>query len=351
MKDKNKIKRLIFKQLIGEASEDECSLIQQWREANDNNEGIYQRIINEKRIKYSYSVYQKLDVESAFRRVLKPKAKLYKLWPSILKYAVAILIPLFIIVGVWLVLDQNQEEIVRNKEILPGCQKATIVLSDGSTLELGDSTINSIIDKGLETGRSSTKMLTYFMIETDELIYNTIRVPNGGEYLLELSDGTKVRLNSGSELKFPVNFKGDQREVTLKGEAYFNVSHDDSKPFIVNAIHSSVKVYGTSFNVMSYEEENIEQITLVEGSIGVEFKGQQTIIEPGQQTNYNVISGVVEVKEVNTDLYTSWVDGVFRFKNMPMREIAKKLSRWYDVEFFFANDAVSEFPFTGSIKT
>ena len=128
------------------------------------------------------------------------------------------------------------------------------------------------------------------------------------------------------------------------------MAHNASSPFIVHTDHSNVKVYGTAFNVMSYEDEEVEQVTLVEGSVGLEVNGQQTMIQPGQQAELNINTTRVELKEVNTALYTSWVDGIFRFKNMSMKEISRKLARWYNVDFFFANNAVSEFPFTGRIK-
>ena len=206
------------------------------------------------------------------------------------------------------------------------------------------------MENGQVVGRDSSNTLAYGSFKTNEIIYNTVKIPYGGEYQLQLSDGTRVWLNSGSVLKFPVNFVGKQREVSLKGEAYFEVAHLADKPFIVHTDHSNVKVYGTSFNVMSYADDKVEQVTLLEGSVGVEVNGQQTMIKPGEQAELNTVTEIVELKEVEATLYTSWVDGVFRFKNMPMKELSKKLSRWYDVDFFFANDNVSEFPFTGRIK-
>ena len=143
-----------------------------------------------------------------------------------------------------------------------------------------------------------------------------MRVPEGGEYRVVLSDGTKVWINSGSELTFPMNFEKGERVVELKGEAYFDVTKSKEWPFIVRTCRSSVKVLGTSFNVCSYEEDALEQVTLEQGGVEVKHHDETYLLHPGEQFELDTTNEEVEVKPVNVKLYTSWIDGMFRFHNM-----------------------------------
>ena len=144
--------------------------------------------------------------------------------------------------------------------------------------------------------------------------YHTIRVPRGGEYNLQLADGTKVYLNAGSSLRYPVRFTGKRREVTLSGEGYFEVAKDSTQPFVVRAGDVDVRVLGTAFNVNAYPEKETVATTLVEGRVQVNYKTGQQVIQPGMQLVYDKQNGKVDVSVVDTEVYTSWKDGYYYFK-------------------------------------
>ena len=149
-------------------------------------------------------------------------------------------------------------------------------------------------------------------------------------------------------MTFPPYFTGAERRVTLSGEAFFDVAHDDKKPFIVETARMDVKVLGTRFNVNAYEDNEVVSATLVNGSVEVFSGEQQTIrLAPGEQA-YGKESEL-EKREVNVRLYTSWIDGKFMFNNTELEEIAKQISRWYDVQIFFSNENVKKVRFTGAI--
>ena len=262
------------------------------------------------------------------------------------KYVAAIALPVLITIGIIYFTDTPQPELTHDV-IMPGVNKATLFLSDGSTVVLDDNATNQVVENGLVIGVDSLNTLEYIDAEVSREVINTLRIPVGGEYHVKLSDGTIVWLNSDSELRYPVNFVGDKREVYLKGEGFFDVKHDATSPFIVHTDHSDVTVYGTRFNVMSYSDDAVEQVTLVDGKVGVTISQQQTILSPGQQSELNLKSNKLALKDVDTSYYTGWVDGVMKFKNMPLKDLSKRISRWYDVDFYFANSSVAEFGFSG----
>lgn len=175
-----------------------------------------------------------------------------------------------------------------------------------------------------------------------------IEVPQGGEYRLELADGTVVWLNSESKFSYPSSFRADGREVQLSGEAYFEVAHDDRAPFTVATPDDvRVAVLGTSFNLSAYPAESRTVATLVSGRVEVSTPAMKVELSPGMQA---VAGGDdrIAVSEVDARMYTSWKDGVFEFENMTMKDISLRLERWYGVRFTFADGAQDE-RFTGGI--
>ena len=179
--------------------------------------------------------------------------------------------------------------------------------------------------------------------------FNTLVIPVGGLYELELSDGTRVWLNSVSQLRYPVQFTGKERKVYLSGEAYFDVKTDSLRPFVVESGGMNVRVYGTEFNVTAYRDEKL-RTTLVQGKVGIKVDGEkELLLRPGQMAEYDVQTKHLEVQEVNTYLYTAWKEGTFAFKDETIEEIMGRLSRWYDLNVFYANEEVKKQLYDGII--
>ncbi|WP_461629102.1 FecR family protein [Labilibaculum euxinus] len=234
-----------------------------------------------------------------------------------------------------------------------GSKKAVLILNNGNAVNLEEN-LDSVIAEvdGTLIQNDASNALTYKKSSSlqSKLIYNQINIPRGGEYSLTLADGTKVWLNSESSLKYPVQFIGEIRKVELTGEAYFEVAHNKSKPFIIESHGTEVKVLGTKFNVSAYNDEEDITTTLVEGSVQVSSLGNSELLEPGYQAVVKRGSNQFQVNKVNVDLYTSWINGVFQFKNQSLEEICHQLSRWYNVEFFFTENQYRNLRFAGAAK-
>ena len=185
--------------------------------------------------------------------------------------------------------------------------------------------------------------------------YNTLHVPYGKHFELKLSDGTVAYLNSGSSLKYPVKFiKGKERRVYLTGEAFLEVAKDTENPFIVSATDLSIRVFGTKFNVSAYAEDEVKEVVLVEGSVGM-YRGTEllddedgTVLSPGIKGSYDNAQGSITTQPVVTSIYTSWVKGVLVFRNTTFDNILKKLERHYDVEIVNKNSKLTSATFNAS---
>lgn len=178
-----------------------------------------------------------------------------------------------------------------------------------------------------------------------------VDVPLGQMANITLPDGTTVMLNSGTSLEYGNHFGLGQREVTLKGEAFFEVSDDPDHPFIVNTTTLGFKVYGTSFNIEAYPGDIKINTTLVSGSLGVLGKSgdELTRLSPGENLFFDMQNNKMVKSKVNTGIYTSWRDGIITFRNEKLKEIAKKLERWYNLEIVIQREALGEESYFGSI--
>ncbi len=202
-------------------------------------------------------------------------------------------------------------------DIPPGYNRAVLTLSDGQKIAL-DSNASETINDGRLAIANTNGRLNY--TGADVVAMNTMTTPRGGQYQLTLSDGTKVWLNAMSSITYPTAFRESKREVTITGEAYFEVTKNKSKPFIVRTLHESINVLGTSFNVNAYADE-AEKTTLVEGSIKIEGK----IVQPGQ-----AFSGG-QIIATNIDQDIAWKNGAFNFNGADLPQAMRILSRWYDI--------------------
>ncbi len=226
------------------------------------------------------------------------------------------------------------------------------------TLQLGNGKIRvvdaegnaQVLDKnGKAIATQTGDKITYTSKEdNNELIYNELNIPYGKKFQLELSDGTVVHLNSGSSLRYPVNFlEGKNREVFLNGEAYFKVTEDEAHPFIINTQQVNVRVLGTEFNVSSYNDDEHVNTVLVSGSVEL-YEGSEANIDnalqltPTQKGTWNKAEKTFGVEQVDTNLYTAWVDGRLVFRDTPFKTIRKKLERHYNVTINNNNKLLDE---------
>jgi ferric-dicitrate binding protein FerR (iron transport regulator) len=251
-------------------------------------------------------------------------------------------------------------------DISPGGNRATLTLADGSIIDLDKTGPGSLATQGgAEIMKSNDGEVVYesrlsnLELSNSQMIKpNTLATPVGGQYQLTLSDGTKVWLNAASSIKFPANFSGKERRVSVTGETYFEVSKNVNMPFIVEINEAAeVKVLGTHFNIHAYNDENIMNVTLLEGSVQVSpaildaSEGSvrnSVILKPGQQSEITS-DGKMTVKYIDEFEAVAWKEGLFRFNDAGFDEIVPQLERWYNVKFIF-EDTIPHKRVTGYVS-
>lgn len=240
------------------------------------------------------------------------------------------------------------------QSIVPGSNKAVLVLADGTEHDLSQKNNTLIDEDGLKIRNSGNKLeYSSKNAQATEIKYNTLKIPRGGEYFLVLADGTKVWLNSETTLRFPVQFASDVRMVELTGEAFFEVTKNEKIPFIVSSNNQQVRVLGTQFNISSYPDDHSTLTTLVEGSVEVSLQGnpsEKTMLKPNEQSYLSANENVIQKRNVDVSQYVAWKDGRFVFQDQTLESIMKTLSKWYDVQVVFANENSRNLKFTGNLE-
>lgn len=256
-----------------------------------------------------------------------------------LRYAAAVL--LVFGVSTYIYLNNKPEKgIVKNNtlqqhDILPGSDKAILTLADGQQIKLDSSANNLLAESGVKNNNSS---ISYTAVSSVSNGTHTLTTPKGGQYKLELSDGTRVWLNSASSITYPAVFTGNERTISLTGEVYFEVFKDKSRPFIVTAEKEQIKVLGTKFNINAYSNESGIKTSLLEGSVSI----ANTVLKPGEA----FINGSVTKTDITQDI--AWKNNLFNFDNKRLEEVMRQLERWYDIEVHYATKP-PKIKFTGEM--
>ncbi|MEG0500477.1 MAG: FecR family protein, partial [Rikenellaceae bacterium] len=234
------------------------------------------------------------------------------------------------------VLFYNYEREVKNS-VAENIDKPMLILNDGSRIDLeqvNESSIGEMVISKMDN------KISYVADNQKEIKYNRLIIPKKYSYTIVLSDGSEVCLNAGSELKYPENFGGDAREVTLNGEAYFKVTKSKI-PFVVKVNNVRVKVYGTEFNINNLYSNTIET-TLVSGSVGVKTEeNEEVIIKPNQMISVNKSTNESVVSEVDVENYISWKNGNFHYTDYSFTDVINDITVWYGVTIKLS-DAVSK---------
>lgn len=238
-------------------------------------------------------------------------------------------------------------------DVLPGGYRATLQLANGQVIIL-DSAANGSLAKQGNTSiiKLANGQIAYNLESnvTTEVMYNTMSTPAGGQFKLQLPDGTNVWLNAASSITYPTAFVGKDRTVSIKGEAYFEVAKDQSKPFHVKVNNMDVEVLGTHFNINSYADESAIKTTLLEGSVKVKSELQSAVIlKPGEQALLAANSPLTIEHSPDIDQVMAWKNGLFNFNKLSLQEVMKQIARWYDVEVLYQGE-VKPKKFGGEIQ-
>lgn len=247
------------------------------------------------------------------------------------------------------------EEIAKNEKswqnVKPGSSKAQLKLADGSIVTLDSVQTTQLKEKDGTIIDKGQGKLVYDDASSkgEEILFNTLSTPRGGEYQLVLPDGSKVWLNAASSLRFPTKFGGKERKVFLTGEAYFEVAKNAKQPFKVSVNEMEVEVLGTHFNVMAYDDENTMKTTLVEGKVKVSQAANSVQVLPYQQAILKKNSRSLSVDDADVEEAIAWKNGLFQFNENDILSIMRQLSRWYDVEVSFSGQ-IPQGHYSGSIR-
>ena len=336
---------IVIKKVSGEPlSEEERDCFAHWFEAEEHRR-YYRELVKIHSGLLAIAAEKTINKREAWRRV-RPVHRI-RLAYRIMRYAAL----LAVVVGFgWFAshktTDENGKQTTVAEKPIANPHAAVLTLSSGEKVDLSSSpTTVQEVGANIQTGKGE---LTYEQAEgATETTYNTIQVPCGGMFRLQLADGTEVWLNSDSYLRYPVAFTGNERKVELKGEAYFDVAKDTIRPFIVEADAYAVRVTGTQFNVRNYPEDAV-RTTLVEGKVFLEREGNRQELLPGQQGAFE--DGDWKVKKVNTYRYAAWREGVCYFNGDRLEDILNELARWYDFEVYYQDTRLKEYHFTATFS-
>ena len=328
--------RLIVKFITNQASKEEIETLTEWLKEEKN------QIVFKDFVKTNYAIdtamytFDSTEVKKQLTERIQKENNVFqkRRFSSYYKYA-AILI---LILGGFYFYQNSNLFHAKENVIVP--REDDIVLQSGneSAETINISETRDVTDKdGKVIGKQEKNRLVYFNTNSNQkMIYNTLKIPYGKKFEVQLSDGTIVYLNAGTSLRYPVQFaKNQSRQVYLTGEAFFEVSKDKAHPFTVNAQEVSVEVLGTKFNVNSYIEDASTNIVLVEGKVSL-YKDKKTAenqvyLTPGLKGSNIRGQQKIITESVNTDYYTAWVTGSLVFKNASFDAIIKTLERRYNV--------------------
>ena len=324
--------------------------VQEWL-THEENKSVYEECRLYLEAGLRKEVGERLDVMTEYERF--NRKFMHRTGRGIWRWtAAAAAIVIIVVSACWLAMksDTGLKEVmpmanISSEQVVPGKNEAVLVTESGKTVVLGRNNMSDVeIEAGIVVRDDSVKGINYSLNKNMAVHYHTLKVPKGAEFKIVLYDGTEVWLNSESELRFPTVFTGNEREVELKGEGYFSVTHDDKLPFIVVAAGVRTKVYGTEFNVRSYDVNDVN-VTLVKGRVGVQRDdaAREYALTPGENARFE--GDCPEITRVNVHKFTAWKEGYFYYENERVETIMNDLKRWYDFDVVYVGNRVKDLKF------
>jgi hypothetical protein len=351
----SKIQIIIVKYLSKEANIDEIEELDRWLVKKENIT-IFNNYVQ---TDYFTSIFMtKYDLQMAKSKIHN-RIRLIERRNKLERYKkIAFAASILLLIGISLF---NQfyfkETIIINDSISIGSDKAVLTLENGDKviLEKGQKFQNKTLNSDGKELTYSIKNRSSSNFKNEKIASNFLTIPRGGQFSLNLEDGTKVLLNSDSKIKYPVKFiKGKNRQVELLyGEAFFDVSsskNNNGSEFIVSTKTQKINVLGTKFNIKAYSEDDIITTTLIEGKVKVGNGKNQILLSPNQQSKVDSNSPVINVSDVDVSQQISWINGLFSFNDTSLEDIMHTLSRWYDLEFIFKSANQKGFIFSGILE-
>lgn len=356
-----RVSEIIFRYILGELTDEEKEQLERWLDEKPDHKYLFEDLVKEAKKSEKVKAYGRIDLYEALEDLLRKKRKMEQMrkkrrfitWAT---GVAAVILPLAIAFMLHIHRGDSGESMEDVKEVvvLPaGKPRAMLQLASGEEIMLTAGTTQRIKqENGIEIKQDSGVIEYRVDKAKDKEIpqFNIISVPRGGEFSLVLSDGTRVWLDAASRLRYPVTFVGKERRVYLEGEAFFDVAKDKESEFVVETRHADVKVFGTTFDVSAYEDEEKTTATLVRGSIGMEVRetGSEIRLKPGEQAC--LVGKELTKWEVDTEMYSAWREGRLVFSKVRLEDMLRRLARWYDVDIVFSRSELKDFTFTGEVQ-
>jgi hypothetical protein len=315
----------------------------QWFEKWSNKDYMLQRLVEAHRVNMEGDkIYFEQKLAIGKRIIIKKRQ--WKLFRDVATSAAAVLILAAATFFLFKIRTEDNNVLPKEKattvilnDIPPGQTTALLTLADGKTLVLDSTAIGQLAQQGGTVVLNDKSTLKYQPKDgSAETLYNTLTTAYGETYAMVLADGSKVWLNAGASIKYPVAFAGNERKVTVTGEVYFEVAKDKSKPFIVHVTGQAgnemdVQVLGTHFNINAYKDETDIKTTLIEGAVKIKQGGKEALLSPGEQAQ--VANGVTKVVPgANVAAVTAWKNGFFHFDRNDVTAVMRQLEKWYNVQ-------------------
>lgn len=344
---------LVGKYLANNLTDEEQKYLSDWLSSSEKNRTWFERVTSESYQIEKGKATRSINVEEGWKALeLKRESRLGGRRRRIywMRYVAMFVLPLAIAVLLYQVYYSRKDKVEMVQTITSGTSKAILILADGlpvvleqqqeKTLKESDGTKINVLKEHISYERGVDD-------KQENSVYHELVIPRGGEFSLTLPDGTEVYMNADSKLRFPTKFGKGERVVELEGEAYFQVVHNEDAPFIVKTSQMAIKVLGTEFNVSAYAEDSVIRTTLVRGSVKIssEVSGESVVLHPGEQSALNRGDHSMLVSEVDVSYAMAWKEGRLRFKEKPLKEVMKIISRWYDVDVVYEDEEVKDYPF------
>ena len=347
----DRLKKIIVKDILGSASGEERRLLDEWRNQSEEHQRLYEKLVSgsflEKAVSDNNKALRRREWKRLEARIVRQRGRSVRLIRFRVAAAVCILALGIGAVGLWSNSRQDRSGSPLAGSIQIGSPKAIVELAGGQQFLFNKDTTLRLEAQGIQlvSSRDTLDIIQPVIAGERGEEYNVVRIPHGGEYITRLPDGSVVHLNAGSELKVPVHFGTESREVWLRGEGFFEVVHRENLIFTVHTDKADISVLGTEFDVRAYTDEKEVVTTLVQGAVGVISGRTYDRLKPGEQAR---IAGKGDIRVAEVDIYPfiAWKNGRMVFENERLEKIMAELQRWYDFELFYADPDVKEMHFT-----
>ena len=336
--------------LSGELSEAGRQEFREWLAKDMDVRRIFKEQVKQMHLIRWAEHWDVIDEETARRQVVA-RMRQRRLRIGFVRYAAVVVVMLVAVLVIWAGRYQSKELPVLAVVSTPVVNVPVLKLANGKEIPISSRNTEIIRStRRVDIQLADSGRLEY-VAKSDSIVgeveYNTLVVPQGCEFNIVLADGSRVWLNAGSSLRYPEAFSRDERKVFLSGEAYFEVEHDESTPFIVNTEVMDLQVLGTSFNIKAYDNENTVVTTLVSGKIRQEFPnvGKKIVLTPSRQSVFDRVSGKLETKQADIQETLAWREGKIIANNERLEDIFRQLSRWYDFKVVYTLPSLKDIRF------